>query len=91
MIEKTAMKIGTKASSEANTKLSTSRAPTPPSIASRSTPGPSLPPAILLRGILFWSRLHGLISLELDRHISSMQLDPDLLYRAELAELGAET
>jgi len=53
--------------------------------------GTSLPPDILLRGILFWSRLHGLISLELDRHITSMQLDPDLLYRAELAELGAET
>jgi AcrR family transcriptional regulator len=45
-------------------------------------------PAILLRGILFWSRLHGLISLELDHHLASMQLDAELLYRAELAELG---
>src|SRR5919198_2865461 len=45
-------------------------------------------PAILLRGVLFWSRLHGLISLELDGHLASMQLDPQLLYRAELAELG---
>jgi AcrR family transcriptional regulator len=44
-------------------------------------------PAILLRGVIFWSRLHGLISLELDGHLASMQLDPDLLYRAELAEL----
>jgi AcrR family transcriptional regulator len=48
------------------------------------------PPAILLRGVVFWSRLHGLISLELDRHLASMQLDPELLYRAELAELGGE-
>jgi AcrR family transcriptional regulator len=50
-----------------------------------------LPPAILLRGVIFWSRLHGLLSLELDRHLASMQLDPELLFRAELAELGAET
>jgi AcrR family transcriptional regulator len=48
------------------------------------------PPAILLRGVIFWSRLHGLISLELDGHLASMQLDAELLYRAELAELGAE-
>jgi len=53
--------------------------------------GQQLPPAILLRGVVFWSRLHGLISLELDRHLASMQLDPELLYRAELAELGAQT
>jgi AcrR family transcriptional regulator len=53
--------------------------------------GPPRPPAILLRGILFWSRLHGIISLELDHHLASMQLDPELLYRAELAELGGQT
>jgi AcrR family transcriptional regulator len=52
--------------------------------------GQQRPPAILLRGVIFWSRLHGLISLELDRHLASMQLDPELLYRAELAALGAE-
>jgi AcrR family transcriptional regulator len=48
-------------------------------------------PAVLLRGVLFWSRLHGLISLELDHHLASMQLDPELLFRAELAELGGKT
>jgi AcrR family transcriptional regulator len=53
--------------------------------------GQQLPPAILLHGVIFWSRLHGLVSLELDRHLASMQLDPELLYRAELAELGGET
>jgi len=53
--------------------------------------GQRLPPAVLLRGVVFWSRLHGLISLELDHHLASMQLDPELLYRAELAELGGET
>jgi AcrR family transcriptional regulator len=51
--------------------------------------GPPRPPGVLLRGVLFWSRLHGLISLELDHHLASMQLAPELLFRAELAELGA--
>jgi AcrR family transcriptional regulator len=53
--------------------------------------GPGLPPATLLRGVVFWSRLHGLVSLELDHHLASMQLDPELLFKAELAELGAQT
>jgi AcrR family transcriptional regulator len=53
--------------------------------------GEQLPAATLLRGVIFWSRVHGLISLELDRHLASMQLDPEVLYRTELAELGAET
>ena len=53
--------------------------------------GQDLSPEILLSGVIFWSRLHGLISLELDRHLASMQLDPELLYRAELAELGGDT
>jgi Tetracyclin repressor-like, C-terminal domain len=44
-----------------------------------------------MSGVIFWSRVHGLISLELDRHLASMQLDPELLYRAELAALGAQT
>jgi AcrR family transcriptional regulator len=48
-------------------------------------------PDILLRGVVFWSRLHGLIILELDRHLAAMQLDAELLYRTELAELGGET
>jgi AcrR family transcriptional regulator len=56
----------------------------------RRTRLPQLEPAILLRGIVFWSRLHGLLSIELDRHLASMRLDPELLFRAELAELGAD-
>jgi pyridoxine 4-dehydrogenase len=43
-----------------------------------------LAPAVLLRGVISWSRLHGLISLELDGHVTSMQLDAELLYRTEL-------
>jgi AcrR family transcriptional regulator len=56
----------------------------------RRVGGQELAPAILLGGVLFWSRVHGLVSLELDHHLASMQLDPELLYRAELAQLGAD-
>jgi AcrR family transcriptional regulator len=52
--------------------------------------GPPRPPAVLMRGVLFWSRLHGLLSLELDHHLASMQLEAELLYRAELTELGGQ-
>jgi AcrR family transcriptional regulator len=57
----------------------------------RRVGGEELAPATLLRGVVFWSRLHGLVSLELDHHLASMQLNPELLYRAELAELGGQT
>ena len=42
MIETTAMRIGTIASAEAKTNSSTANAPSPPSTASSSRPGPSL-------------------------------------------------
>ena len=44
MIETIAIRSGTKASSEANTKASTTSAPRPPSTDSSSTPGPPPPP-----------------------------------------------
>jgi len=50
--------------------------------------GSKRPAAILLRGVFFWSRLHGLVSLELDGHLTSMQLVPEHLYRLEPAGLG---
>jgi AcrR family transcriptional regulator len=56
----------------------------------RRTGMQQLAPAVLLRGVVLWSRLHGLLSLELDRHLASMHLDAELLFRAELAELGAD-
>ena len=43
-IDATAIIIGTNARNEPNTNASTSSAPTPPSIASSSTPGPLPPP-----------------------------------------------
>jgi AcrR family transcriptional regulator len=45
------------------------------------------PPAATLRAILSWSRLHGLVSLEIAGNFASMGLDPDALFETELARL----
>jgi AcrR family transcriptional regulator len=44
----------------------------------------SLPPATLLRALLAWTRLHGVLSLELDGHLTATGIDPALLYQAEV-------
>ncbi|MHA6757245.1 TetR-like C-terminal domain-containing protein [Streptacidiphilus sp. PAMC 29251] len=53
------------------------------------------PPTWVLHfGLVWWSRLHGLISLELGRHLAATGIEPALLYRTEveamLAGLGGE-
>ncbi|WP_411145622.1 TetR/AcrR family transcriptional regulator [Streptomyces sp. x-80] len=50
---------------------------------------PAAPPAVLRRALSFWSRLHGLLSLELAGHFTGMELDPELLFAAEVDALGA--
>ena len=45
--------------------------------------GPLLPSAVLLRGLQAWTRLHGVLSLELDGHLGTTGVDPALLYQAE--------
>ncbi|KOU05534.1 MULTISPECIES: TetR/AcrR family transcriptional regulator [unclassified Streptomyces] len=42
------------------------------------------PPAVLRRALAFWTRLHGVLSLELAGHFAGMGFDPALLYEAEL-------
>jgi AcrR family transcriptional regulator len=37
-----------------------------------------------LRSVTFWTRLHGVLSLELAGHFSGMDLDPEALYRNEI-------
>jgi hypothetical protein len=50
----------------------------------------TLPAAVLHFGLVWWSRLHGLISLELGRHLAATGVDPALLYRTEIeAMLGS--
>nr|WP_043790733.1 TetR/AcrR family transcriptional regulator [Amycolatopsis balhimycina] len=42
------------------------------------------PAGVLHFGLVWWSRLHGLISLELGRHTVGTGIDPGLLYRSEV-------
>jgi AcrR family transcriptional regulator len=43
--------------------------------------------AVLHLGLIWWSRLHGLVSLELGQHLTATGVQPDLLYRAETEAL----
>ncbi|MFC8623877.1 TetR/AcrR family transcriptional regulator [Streptomyces anulatus] len=47
------------------------------------------PPAALHRALTFWTRLHGVLSLELAGHFTGMAFDPTLLYEAEIDDLRA--
>ncbi|MFF1651579.1 TetR/AcrR family transcriptional regulator [Streptomyces sp. NPDC058240] len=49
--------------------------------------GHPAPPAALHRALTFWTRLHGVLSLELAGHFTGMGLDPALLFAAELDDL----
>ncbi|MFF5213384.1 TetR/AcrR family transcriptional regulator [Streptosporangium sp. NPDC000396] len=46
-------------------------------------------PAVLHRALSFWTRLHGVLSLELAGHFTGMGFDPALLFAAELDDLPA--
>ncbi|MFM9442673.1 TetR/AcrR family transcriptional regulator [Streptomyces acidiscabies] len=43
----------------------------------------------LHRALIFWTRLHGVLSLELAGHFTGMAFDPEMLFTAELATLLA--
>ncbi|WP_432092408.1 TetR/AcrR family transcriptional regulator [Streptomyces sp. bgisy100] len=47
------------------------------------------PPGALHRSLTFWTRLHGVLSLELAGHFDGMDFDPALLFAAELDDLSA--
>ncbi|WP_328430487.1 TetR/AcrR family transcriptional regulator [Streptomyces sp. NBC_00443] len=49
--------------------------------------GHPAPPAVLHRALSFWSRLHGVLSLELAGQFSGMGFDPAQLFAAELDDL----
>ncbi|OPG10733.1 TetR family transcriptional regulator [Streptomyces sp. GKU 895] len=50
--------------------------------------GHPAPPAALHRALAFWTRLHGVLSLELAGHFTGMGIDPAQLFAAELADLA---
>ena len=49
--------------------------------------GLDVEPAAAHRAIVVWSRLHGIVSLEIEGNFASMGLDPELLFEAEVAAL----
>ena len=53
----------------------------------RRSTDPALPPETLRLGVTCWTRLHGIMSLELDGHLQATNIDPGLLYRAEVEDL----
>ncbi|WP_410651149.1 TetR/AcrR family transcriptional regulator [Amycolatopsis sp. cmx-4-54] len=46
--------------------------------------------AVLRRAVTFWTRIHGVLSLELAGHFAGMGFDPGVLFAAELAGLSIE-
>ncbi|MGW2742202.1 TetR/AcrR family transcriptional regulator [Streptomyces sp. NPDC001450] len=46
------------------------------------------PPHVLRRALAFWTRLHGMLSLELAGHFTGMGFDPELLFTAEVEGLA---
>lgn len=45
------------------------------------------PPAALRRALTFWTRLHGVLSLELAGHFRGMDFDHDVLFEAEVRDV----
>ena len=69
-------------------------APPPQPLASQLTAwahahDPGIGPATALRAVLTWSRLHGLVSLEIAGNFASMGIDPNQVFEAQLATLTA--
>ncbi|KPI02168.1 WHG domain containing protein, partial [Actinobacteria bacterium OK074] len=49
--------------------------------------GHPAPTPVLHRALTFWTRLHGVVSLELAGHFTGMEFDPGQLFAAELNDL----
>jgi hypothetical protein len=51
--------------------------------------GPGTGTGMALRAIIIWSRLHGLVSLEIAGNFASMGIDAGQIFEAQLATLTA--
>jgi hypothetical protein len=56
--------------------------------AERRSSGEPLPPLVLRLGVLTWTRLHGIVSLELAGVLGDMELDAGLLLDAEVSQIA---
>ena len=52
--------------------------------------GLDVDPAVAHRAIVVWSRLHGLVSLEIEGNFASMGVDAELLLDEEIAALSGQ-
>ena len=56
----------------------------------RSSDDSQLEPPVLLLGLVAWTRMHGIISLEIEGFFDQVGVDPAHLYRSEIDHLIAE-
>jgi len=49
--------------------------------------GLDIDPAIALRAVLIWSRLHGFVSLEIAGNFASMGIDPDQVFEIQMTTM----
>jgi AcrR family transcriptional regulator len=56
----------------------------------RSSDDSQLEPSVLLLGLVAWTRMHGIISLEIEGFFDQVGVDPAHLYRSEIDHLIAE-
>lgn len=52
-------------------------------------PDPAVPAGTLHQALSFWTRMHGVLSLELAGHFTGMEFDAELLFEAEVQSLLA--
>ncbi|WP_253811005.1 TetR-like C-terminal domain-containing protein [Nocardia amikacinitolerans] len=74
---------------EAFAALPTGEATTPFDDHHRWAEGHAVLATTLHRAVSFWTRLHGVLSLELAGHFTGMEFDPALLYADEVNTLLA--
>ena len=48
-------------------------------------------PGVLLRGLAAWTRMHGILSLEIEGFFAQMDVDPARLYKVEIDGLLTES
>lgn len=56
----------------------------------QNTNEPHKDPAVLLLGLTAWTRVHGILSLEIEGIFTQMGIDPERLYEAEIKQLIAQ-
>ena len=56
----------------------------------KRSPGLEVDPGLAALGILTWTRMHGIVSLEIEHFFEQVGVDPEGLYQAEVDHLIAQ-